>query len=424
MRTRQRALRYLRHPVVVVSIVLLALNDAVWKGAAPPWLTGKLSDFAGLVFFPGLLALVFGLLLPRMSSRYAGLVAWWSTAVVFAAVKTLPVANHAIVSVLGVLGGPMEVVRDPSDVLALAVLPVGWWLWNRASAPSLATGRTIRSAAGWIVATCAVLATGATSCPASPVVHGVIANDGRLYAATTWSRAVSADEGVTWSYLEQGAPAVPGLPTQHDPAGTFPPGGYPADDPASTTFGTTGPICHPTRTQVCYRIVDSTHIAGSVDSGQTWRVVWSEPAADIEHRASRGCGSGPRADAGARSMVFASSTEPVVIVAMGSEGILRHAWDGDWQRVSVLGARLRPDRKPWWQEFDGFDFTVLLAVVLLMGIAAGCLMVVLARRRRRLVAGPWGYGGPEQSGYDPTNPYASHVPPPPPWPHQPPDWRR
>lgn len=57
---RQRALGYLTQPVVVSSIVLLVLNDAVWKGAGPGWLTAKLSDFTGLIFFPGLLALCIG----------------------------------------------------------------------------------------------------------------------------------------------------------------------------------------------------------------------------------------------------------------------------------------------------------------------------------------------------------------------------
>lgn len=43
----------LLHPVPLAAIALLVLNDHVLKGsAAPGWLTGKLSDAAGMVFFP------------------------------------------------------------------------------------------------------------------------------------------------------------------------------------------------------------------------------------------------------------------------------------------------------------------------------------------------------------------------------------
>ena len=40
------------HPVAVAAVVIVALNDHVLKAAAPGFITGKLSDVAGLVFFP------------------------------------------------------------------------------------------------------------------------------------------------------------------------------------------------------------------------------------------------------------------------------------------------------------------------------------------------------------------------------------
>jgi hypothetical protein len=43
---------WLLHPVVLLSAVLLGLNDHLFKGVLPGIITGKLSDFAGLVFFP------------------------------------------------------------------------------------------------------------------------------------------------------------------------------------------------------------------------------------------------------------------------------------------------------------------------------------------------------------------------------------
>lgn len=55
------SLRCLSHPITFLSICLLLLNDHVLKQIAPSHLTGKLSDFAGLFFFPFLLAIVISL---------------------------------------------------------------------------------------------------------------------------------------------------------------------------------------------------------------------------------------------------------------------------------------------------------------------------------------------------------------------------
>ncbi|TCB96187.1 hypothetical protein E0H26_16325 [Micromonospora zingiberis] len=51
-------LSWLIHPVTVAATALLILNDHVLKAAYPGWLTGKLSDVAGLVMAPPLLALL------------------------------------------------------------------------------------------------------------------------------------------------------------------------------------------------------------------------------------------------------------------------------------------------------------------------------------------------------------------------------
>jgi hypothetical protein len=40
------------HPVTLAALCTLALNDQILKHACPSWLTGKLSDFAGVVLLP------------------------------------------------------------------------------------------------------------------------------------------------------------------------------------------------------------------------------------------------------------------------------------------------------------------------------------------------------------------------------------
>jgi len=42
----------LLHPVALCALLTLALNDQILKARYPGWLTGKLSDFAGVVLLP------------------------------------------------------------------------------------------------------------------------------------------------------------------------------------------------------------------------------------------------------------------------------------------------------------------------------------------------------------------------------------
>ena len=46
------ASRALATPIAIFAIALLVVNDHVLKLACPGLVTGKLSDFAGLMFFP------------------------------------------------------------------------------------------------------------------------------------------------------------------------------------------------------------------------------------------------------------------------------------------------------------------------------------------------------------------------------------
>ena len=136
----------LLQPLALGAIAVLLLNDHVFKAVAPGLVTGKLSDVAGLVFFPLLLVAVAELALAR-AGRWRGpdvrlvTVAVAATGIGFAAVKLLPGAETLYEQVLGIAqwpvrllaglipgggaaGGPVPVdlTRDPTDLVALAAL--------------------------------------------------------------------------------------------------------------------------------------------------------------------------------------------------------------------------------------------------------------------------------------------------------------
>ncbi|MFT3776498.1 MAG: hypothetical protein QM820_64985 [Minicystis sp.] len=116
----------LRRPLPLAAVAVLAVNDHVLKGAGilPGWLTGKLSDVAGLFFFPILLvALARGAhrllrgrdVADRRSLAAAAVIA---TGAVFTLLKLHAPFNAWVTSVWGVN------VMDPTDLWALPVLPL------------------------------------------------------------------------------------------------------------------------------------------------------------------------------------------------------------------------------------------------------------------------------------------------------------
>jgi hypothetical protein len=137
------------HPVALACIALLLLNDHYLKSAYPGTITGKLSDVAGLVFFPLLLAGLWEVALLAIR-RWEGrprrrvvVVAVVITGIGFALVKTTQPAAEAFSDALGfgqwlpaalasaitahpVVGLPVvtRIVVDPGDLIALPALLV------------------------------------------------------------------------------------------------------------------------------------------------------------------------------------------------------------------------------------------------------------------------------------------------------------
>jgi hypothetical protein len=128
--------RAFAHPLYWVALALLLLNDHVLKGAgiAPAWLTGKLSDFAGLIVAPPVLAAA---LLGLFGARRSVLIAVAAPLAVglgFAAIKLDATAAHHAEQLFRVLGVASRIWLDPTDLFALAMLPLSAMLCRPARA--------------------------------------------------------------------------------------------------------------------------------------------------------------------------------------------------------------------------------------------------------------------------------------------------
>jgi len=137
------------HPVAIAAVTVLIANDHVLKDRWPGMVTGKLSDVAGLVFFPLLL-----LSLVEVARALAGRLQHPSrrllttcilvTGSIFAAAELLPVGDHLLevvfgwlrwpIGAIGAAGGPGVLTQDPADLFALPALLIAWVVGRRRTA--------------------------------------------------------------------------------------------------------------------------------------------------------------------------------------------------------------------------------------------------------------------------------------------------
>jgi hypothetical protein len=149
----------LLHPIVPLALAVLVVNDQVLKAVWPGLVTGKLSDFAGLVIAPIALQAVWEIgewVAGRWHGPSSAVLAVSITVVGiwFAAIQVWPPATDAYRWGLGaaqwpfraigaLLAGssppgvlPVVLTADAEDVLALPVLLVTWWIGRRRTSRS------------------------------------------------------------------------------------------------------------------------------------------------------------------------------------------------------------------------------------------------------------------------------------------------
>lgn len=236
-------------------------------------------------------------------------------------------------TILTRLVGPAQIVRDPTDLVALAALWPAWRLWRRLeSAPPEPPGRR-----AVVALALASLATMATSCAPVVVVERLMVFENRLYAGLARDRygnldspiVQSDDKGKTWQYimLEKAPPKVV--------------------EELQQSIALPVTACAPQSPQICYRISGPEIVEGSLDGGQTWDVVWQIPPGRrkfVERYWNMPPGPCKKGfDFGPYDMTLLPTAEgTVLVVATGSEGVLVRTPDGQWQRRSVLTAEPTP----------------------------------------------------------------------------------
>lgn len=147
------------HPLPLLALALLAVNDHLLKGAGwlPGWLTGKLSDFAGMFFFPLLISACVDVALYGLSvivrrtwvdfslRRSKIFLSCSLTGALMIGIKLSPTAAAALLRQIERLDlfnlfSHGRIVQDPSDLLALSMLPLAY-LFARQRIAEIPPGR-------------------------------------------------------------------------------------------------------------------------------------------------------------------------------------------------------------------------------------------------------------------------------------------
>ncbi|MGW0436646.1 hypothetical protein ACWDV4_29370 [Micromonospora sp. NPDC003197] len=379
-RTTGAMLAWLTHPVTVLGIVLLVVNDHLLKSAYPGLVTGKLSDFAGLLVAPPLLGALVSAVAPRLTGTPVACGALLVTGAGFTAAKSTTVGAAIASTSWSVFSGPSIILADHTDLIALPALGVAAWAWTRVTQRS-ATKRTPSRVGVLVVLPTAALAVVATSAPYYPDV----------VAATSWRNLLVI--GQANAYLQDRSPEIWTVSTDGQSWRSMTDteeADFEQELPALTT--TAERSCVPSEPAHCYRIVRGhLRVEESTDGGTTWSVSWEIPDSRRGYLAR----SYPELnDIDTYLSSYALAVHPVpgghvVLVANGRDGIALRDTAGSWTRTSAHGGDSAPlDARP---SVLIPETIIAILVALLVVAASGWRLARRAGRTRLIIM--FGLGG-------------------------------
>jgi hypothetical protein len=308
------------HPAVLVALLVLALNDHVLKTAWPGTVTGKLSDVAGLVLAPAVIAAALATVWPRLPLRAVAIGATAAVGAGFTLVKLTATGALAASTIWSTIWRPGTIRCDPTDLLALPALAVSWWALSQARrhpAPQRLADR-VRIAVVLPVAGLAIIATSAGEYPDA---GRVLVKDGALMVDTgsyygydnadgEHGGLVMTRDGRTWSNVPQADPV--------------------------RRVASRASSCVPAQPRHCFRVVPGRlAVQESLDGGVTWTDAWSV-SPDRQKFLSRAYPEArpDGASVAAQSVgVLPVGEQFVVVVSIGRDGILERHPDGRWERI-------------------------------------------------------------------------------------------
>ncbi|MEV6487344.1 hypothetical protein AB0M20_01710 [Actinoplanes sp. NPDC051633] len=355
MNTRGKTLgAWFGHPVTVVALLVLVVNDHVLKGAYPGVVTGKLSDAAGLVLAPPLLAL----LVRRPAA------ALWSVAVGFSLVKSSGYAAALASGLWSVVHGPSSVIRaDWTDLLTLPFLGVAWWAYRCAARQPVAT-RWVRALRMAVVLPLALGGVAATSEVQVSAASRVVSTADAIYLISLTSQgaeewAVSVDDGTSWKSMS----STPLAPPKKGPQ--------------------TRQACSKANKKICYRVLSKAiGVQRSADGGATWTTDWrvgDDDRLSLSRQYPRAGDNDVDLVSVAVAVHDTDDGRHIVVLANRRDGFALRDEDGQWQRIGFpeIDSQEVPALGEKRIEEVGFDYgalgivvTTVLALVVVAGAGA------------------------------------------------------
>lgn len=125
------------HPLPLFAVVIMATNDHYLKAAFPGLLTGKLSDFAGMFYFPifvaALVVLVRSWLNPKSGHlcRRIAIISILFADILLVSVKLRSEVAASVEAFFARVLFEIEIVPDPTDLLALSMNVLSYLFMRR-----------------------------------------------------------------------------------------------------------------------------------------------------------------------------------------------------------------------------------------------------------------------------------------------------